>query len=90
MIQRLVERVGSHLKLTLYLCLLTAVAVGLLLKDAPSTGAMLPVVYQWSVVGYYGTVILIAALLLLPLALFSVTRWLWPLRWRTGSSPSWP
>ena len=78
MIQRLVERVGNHLKLTLYLCLLTAVAVGLFLKDAPSTGALLPVVYQWSVVGYYGTVILIAALLLAPLAFFSLTRWLWP------------
>lgn len=78
MIGRLAERVGSHLKLTFYLCLLTAGAVGLFLKDAPSSGALLPAVYQWSVVGYYGTLLLIAALLLLPFSLSRFTRWLWP------------
>lgn len=78
MTERLAERVGSHLKLTFYLCLLTAGAVGLLLKDAPASAAWLPVVYQWSVVGYYGTLLLMAALLLLPLSPFRFTRWLWP------------
>lgn len=73
------ECVGSHLKLTFYLCLFTATAVGLFLKDAPSAGATLPLVYQWSVVGYYGTLLLLAALLLLPLSLFRATRWMWPL-----------
>ncbi len=78
MIERLAERVGSHLKLTFYLCLLTAGAVCLFLKDAPASGALLPIVYQWSVIGYYGTLLLIAALLLLPLSLSRFTRWLWP------------
>ncbi len=73
------ERVGSHLKLTFYLCLITAAVVGLFLKDAPVAGTALPLVYQWSVVGYYGTLLLLAALLLLPLSLFHPTRWLWPL-----------
>ncbi len=72
------ERVGSHLKLTFYFCLLTAAAVGLFLKDAPAAATLLPLVYQWSVVGYYGTLVLLAALLLLPLSLFHPTRWLWP------------
>lgn len=72
------EHVGSHLKLTFYLCLLTAVAVGLFLKDAPAAGDTLPLIYQWSVVGYYGTLLLLAGLLLLPLSLFRATRWLWP------------
>ncbi len=73
------ERVASHLKLTFYLCLLTAVVVGLFLKDAPAAGTLLPLVYQWSVVGYYGTLVLLAALLLLPLSLSRRTGWLWPL-----------
>ncbi len=73
------QRVGSHLKLTFYLSLLTAAAVGLFLKDAPAAGTLLPLVYQWSVVGYYGTLLLLVSLLLLPLSLFRATRWLWPL-----------
>ncbi len=73
------DRVGSHLKLTFYLCLLTAAAVGLFLKDAPAAGTWLPLVYQWSVIGYYGTLLLLAAVLTLPLGLFRATRWLWPL-----------
>ncbi len=72
------ERVGRHLKLTFYLSLLTAVAVGMFLKDAPAADTLLPQVYQWSVVGYYGTLVLLAALLTLPLSLFRATRWLWP------------
>ena len=73
------KRIGSHFKLTFYLCLLTAVAVGLFLKDAPPAHSLLPALYQWSVIGYYGTLLLLGALLLLPLAVFSATRWLWPL-----------
>lgn len=79
MMERLAGRVGSHLKLTFYLCLLTAGAVGLFLKDAPAAKAALPFVYQWSVIGYYGTLLLVAALLSLPLSFFRVSRWLWPL-----------
>ncbi len=73
------KSVGNHLKLTFYLCLLTAVAVGLFLKDAPAAGETLPLVYQWSVVGYYGTLLLLAGLLLTPFCLWRATRWLWPL-----------
>jgi len=73
------KRIGSHFKLTFYLCLLTAAAVGLFLKDAPPAQAFLPALYQWSVIGYYGTLLLLVALLLLPLALFRATRWLWPI-----------
>ncbi|MEY4370142.1 MAG: hypothetical protein RL564_2092, partial [Pseudomonadota bacterium] len=72
-------RIGSHFKLTFYLCLLTAAAVGLFLKDAPAAQTSLPALYQWSVIGYYGTLLLLAALVLLPLALFRMTHWLWPL-----------
>ena len=79
MIEGLVGRVGSHLKLTFYLCLLTAAAVGLFLQDSPAAAAVLPLVYQWSVIGYYGTLLLTAAVLTLPLSAFRLTRWLWPL-----------
>ncbi|MFM7524140.1 MAG: sulfatase-like hydrolase/transferase [Betaproteobacteria bacterium] len=73
------KRIGSHFKLTFYLCLLTAAAVGLFLKDAPAAHTSLPALYQWSVIGYYGTLLLLVALALLPLALFRLTYWLWPL-----------
>ena len=73
------EGVGSHLKLTFYLCLLTSFAVGLFLRDAPAAAETLPLVYQWSVIGYYGTLLSLVGLLLLPLSLFRATRWLWPL-----------
>jgi len=73
------KRIGSHFKLTFYLCLLTAAAVGLFLQDAPAAQSMLPAVYQWSVIGYYGTLLLLVALALLPLSVFRVTHWLWPL-----------
>ena len=73
------KRIGSHFKLTFYLCLLTAAAVGLFLKDAPAAQTMLPAVYQLSVIGYYGTLLLLAALVLLPLSVFRATNWLWPL-----------
>ncbi len=72
------ERVGNHLKLTFYLCLLTAAAVGLFLKDAPAADTALTLAYQWSVIGYYGTLLLLAAVLLLPLSLYRATHWLWP------------
>jgi uncharacterized protein len=72
------KRIGSHFKLTFYLCLLTAAAVGLFLKDAPAAQSMLPAVYQWSVIGYYGTLLLLVALALLPLSVFRATNWLWP------------
>jgi len=72
------KHIGSHFKLTFYLCLLTAAAVGLFLKDAPGAQTSLPVVYQWSVIGYYGTLLLLVALALLPLSVFRATRWLWP------------
>lgn len=73
------KRIGSHFKLTFYLCLLTAAAVGLFLKDAPTAQTTLPAVYQWSVIGYYGTLLLLVALALLPLSIFRATQWLWPL-----------
>lgn len=73
------KRIGSHFKLTFYLCLLTAAAVGLFLKDAPVAQGVLPTLYQWSVIGYYGTLLLLVALILLPLAVLNATRWLWPL-----------
>lgn len=73
------KRIGSHFKLTFYLCLLTAVAVGLFLKDAPPAQSLLPALYQWSAIGYYGTLLLLVALMLVPLAVFKATRWLWPL-----------
>jgi membrane-anchored protein YejM (alkaline phosphatase superfamily) len=72
------QRIGSHFKLTFYLCLLTGAAVGLFLNDAPAAQTMLPAVYQWSVIGYYGTLLLLVALALLPLSVFRATRWLWP------------
>ena len=73
------QRIGSHFKLTFYLCLLTGAAVGLFLNDAPAAQTMLPAVYQWSVIGYYGTLLLLVAVALLPLSVFRATRWLWPM-----------
>ncbi len=73
------QRLNNHFKLTFYLCLLTAAAVGLFLRDAPSSDSFLPWAYQISIAGYFGTLLLISSLLLLPFSLFSKTRWLVPL-----------
>jgi membrane-anchored protein YejM (alkaline phosphatase superfamily) len=73
------HRLTNHIKLTFYLCLLTAVAVGLFLRDAPSSGGFLPWAYQVSIAGYFGTLLLSCSLLLLPFSLLSRTRWLLPL-----------
>lgn len=75
----MIDRLAAHLKLTFYLCLLTAGAVGLFLKDAPAAGNALTRLYQWSVVGYYGTLIAITGVLLAPLSASRFTRWVWPL-----------
>ncbi len=73
------DRLLAHLKLTFYVCLLTAVMVGLYLKDAPAAVNFLPAIYQLSIPAYYGMLLIIAALLLLPFGLSRATRWLWPL-----------
>ncbi len=75
----MLDRLVDHLKLTFYLCLLTAGAVGLFLKDAPAAESWMPLAYQWSVVGYYGTMLVILAVLTAPLCVFRYTRWAWPL-----------
>lgn len=75
----MIDRLAAHLKLTFYLCLLTAGAVGLFLKDAPAAGNAIARLYQWSVVGYYGTLITIAGVLLAPFSLSRFMRWVWPL-----------
>lgn len=73
------QRLTNHFKLTFYLCLLTAVAVSLFLRDAPTSGGFLPWAYQISIAGYFGTLLLSCSLLLLPFSLLSRTRWLLPL-----------
>jgi membrane-anchored protein YejM (alkaline phosphatase superfamily) len=73
------QRLTNHIKLTFYLCILTAVAVGLFLRDAPSADGFLAWVYQISIAGYFGTLLLISSALLLPFSLLSKTRWLLPL-----------
>ena len=73
------QRLNNHIKLTFYLCLLTAAAVGLFLRDAPSSDSFLPWAYQISIAGYFGTLLLLSSVLLLPFSLFSKTRWLVPL-----------
>ena len=72
------ERLADHLKFTFYLCLLTAGMVWLFLKDAPAASGALPMVYQFSMAGYYGSLLVICSLLLLPLSLSGVTRWSLP------------
>lgn len=74
----MIDRLAAHLKLTFYLCLLTAGAVGLFLKDAPAAEGWLPLAYQWSVVGYYGSVLLLLSVLTAPLCASRHTRWAWP------------
>jgi membrane-anchored protein YejM (alkaline phosphatase superfamily) len=73
------QRLTNHIKLTFYLCILTAVAVGLFLRDAPSADGLLAWVYQISIAGYFGTLLLISSTLLLPFSLLRKTRWLLPL-----------
>ncbi len=73
------QRLTNHIKLTFYLCLLTAVTVGLFLRDAPNSDGFLAWVYQISIAGYFGTLLLIISVLLLPFSLLSKTRWLLPL-----------
>ncbi len=74
----MIDRLVAHLKLTFYLCLLTSGAVWLFLKDAPPAGNLLAHLYQWSAVGYYGTLVVVLGVLLAPLSLFRYTRWIWP------------
>lgn len=73
------QRLTIHIKLTFYLCLLTAVAVGLFLRDAPASEGFLSWAYQISIMGYFGTLLLVSSVLLLPFSLLSRTRWLIPL-----------
>jgi len=73
------QRLANHIKLTFYLCLLTAVAVGIFLRDAPASAGFLPWIYQISIAGYFGTLLLTLSVLLLPFSAFSKTRWLLPL-----------
>lgn len=73
------DRLLAHFRLTFYLCLLTAGAVGLFLKDAPSGSSVLASVYQASAASYYGTLIVIVSLILLPLSAVRWTRWVLPL-----------
>jgi membrane-anchored protein YejM (alkaline phosphatase superfamily) len=73
------QRLTNHVKLTFYLCLFTAVAVGIFLRDAPVSAGFLPWVYQISIAGYFGTLLLMSSLVLLPFSLYSKTRWLLPL-----------
>ena len=73
------QRLTNHIKLTFYLCLLTAIAVGLFLRDAPASEGFLSWAYQISITGYFGTLLLVSSVLLLPFSLLSRTRWLIPL-----------
>ena len=73
------QRLTNHFKLTFYLCLFTAVAVGIFLRDAPASGGVLPWIYQISIAGYFGTLLLVSSLVLLPFSLYGKTRWLLPL-----------
>jgi membrane-anchored protein YejM (alkaline phosphatase superfamily) len=72
------QRLADHIKLTFYLCLLSAGAVALFLKDAPASAGVLPLLYQCSIAGYYGTLLVLVSVLLLPLSFFAWTRWLLP------------
>lgn len=72
------QRLTDHIKLTFYLCLLTAGMVALFLKDAPPATGVVPWVYQLSIPGYYGTLLLLISLLLIPVSLTRTTRWLLP------------
>ncbi len=72
------QRLTDHIKLTFYLCLLTAGMVALFLREAPAAAGVLPLVYQFSIAAYYGTLLLIVSLLLLPVSLMKATRWLLP------------
>jgi membrane-anchored protein YejM (alkaline phosphatase superfamily) len=74
----MLDRLVDHLKLSFYLCVLTTGAVALFLKDAPAAETWLPLAYQWSVAGYYGTVLLILAVATTPLIVSRFTRWVWP------------
>ena len=53
--------------------------MGLFLRDAPNSDGFLAWVYQISIAGYFGTLLLIISALLLPFSLLSKTRWLLPL-----------
>ncbi len=72
------QRLTDHIKLSFYLCLLNAGMVALFLKDAPAAEGAVPVLYQLSMVGYYGSLLLIVSLLLMPLSALRATRWLLP------------
>ncbi len=72
------QRLSDHIKLTFYLCALTAGMVALFLRDAPAAAGALPWVYQFSIVGYYGTLVLFVSLLMVPVSLLSTTRWVLP------------
>lgn len=72
------QRLNDQIKFTFYLCLLTAGMVALFLRDAPAAAGALPWVYQFSIAGYYGSLLLIISLLLSPLNLLAPLRWLLP------------
>ena len=72
------QRLNDQIKFTFYLCLMTAGMVALFLRDAPAAAGALPWVYQFSIAGYYGSLLIIISLLLSPLNLLAPLRWLLP------------
>ena len=71
-------RLLSHFTLTFYAVLVTWAFVLLYLAKAPLPTAPVPGIYLATLLGYHGLLVTLVSALLLPLALFAMTRWLVP------------
>ena len=66
----------SHFQFAALVFAGTAAALAYFILAAPAPDSPLALVYQWSVLGYYGALLALAAVITLPLALHGATRWL--------------
>ncbi|MGD9661423.1 MAG: sulfatase-like hydrolase/transferase, partial [Porticoccaceae bacterium] len=72
------SRLLSHVTLTFYAVLVTWCFALVYLAKAPLPSAPVAAVYFATLLGYYGLLIILVSILLSPLGLFTVTRWLIP------------
>jgi len=72
------SRLLSHVTLTFYAVLVTWCFALVYLAKAPIPNAAVPAIYLVTLLGYYGLLVTLISIVLLPLALFALTRWLVP------------
>lgn len=72
------KAVLSHFQFAAFVFVGTAVALSYFIGVSPAAASPLALAYSWSVLGYYGVLLTLIAVVILPLSLLPYTRWLLP------------